>query len=72
MLMTALSPVIGYDKASKIAYHTADHDLALKPGRLAARVRRREDIRPYCRSGQDGEALYRRDSLDGGGLLRDG
>jgi fumarate hydratase, class II len=34
MLMTALSPVIGCDKASKIAYHTADHDLALKPAAL--------------------------------------
>jgi hypothetical protein len=34
MLMTALSLVIGYDKASKIAHHTADHDLTLKPAAL--------------------------------------
>ena len=30
MLVTALSPVIGYDKASAIAHHAMDHDLTLK------------------------------------------
>ena len=30
MLVTALSPVIGYDKASKIAHHAFEHDLSLK------------------------------------------
>src|SRR5262249_57712369 len=30
MLVTALAPVIGYDKASKIAHHAADNDLTLK------------------------------------------
>jgi fumarate hydratase class II len=30
MLVTALSPVIGYDKASKIAHFAADNDLTLK------------------------------------------
>ena len=30
MLVTALSPVIGYDKASKIAHYAMDHDLTLK------------------------------------------
>jgi fumarate hydratase, class II len=30
MLVTALAPVIGYDKASKIAHHAMDHDLTLK------------------------------------------
>ena len=30
MLVTALSPVIGYDKASKIAHYTIDNDLTLK------------------------------------------
>ena len=29
MLVTALAPVIGYDKASKIAHHAAEHDLTL-------------------------------------------
>jgi fumarate hydratase class II len=30
MLVTALSPVIGYDKASQIAHYAVDHDLTLK------------------------------------------
>lgn len=30
MLVTALSPVIGYDKSSKIAHAAMDHDLTLK------------------------------------------
>jgi fumarate hydratase class II len=34
MLVTALSPVIGYDKASKIAHYAADHDLTLKAAAL--------------------------------------
>jgi len=34
MLVTALSPVIGYDKASKIAHHALDHDLTLKAAAL--------------------------------------
>jgi fumarate hydratase, class II len=34
MLVTALSPVIGYDKASKIAHYAADNDLTLKAAAL--------------------------------------
>jgi fumarate hydratase class II len=34
MLVTALSPVIGYDKASQIAHHAMDHDLKLKDAAL--------------------------------------
>ncbi|HKM72589.1 MAG TPA: class II fumarate hydratase [Stellaceae bacterium] len=34
MLVTALSPVIGYDKASKIAHYAMDHDLTLKDAAL--------------------------------------
>jgi fumarate hydratase, class II len=34
MLVTALSPVIGYDKASQIAHHAMDHDLTLKQAAL--------------------------------------
>ena len=30
MLVTALSPVIGYDKASQVAHYALDHDLTLK------------------------------------------
>jgi fumarate hydratase class II len=34
MLVTALAPVIGYDKASKIAHYAMDHDLTLKAAAL--------------------------------------
>jgi len=34
MLVTALSPVIGYDKASKIAHYAMDNDLTLKVAAL--------------------------------------
>jgi fumarate hydratase class II len=34
MLVTALSPVIGYDKASKIAYYADDNDLTLREAAL--------------------------------------
>ena len=34
MLVTALSPVIGYDKASKIAHYANDNDLTLKAASL--------------------------------------
>jgi fumarate hydratase, class II len=34
MLVTALAPVIGYDKAAKIAHHAMDNDLTLKEAAL--------------------------------------
>jgi fumarate hydratase, class II len=34
MLVTALAPVIGYDKASAIAHHAMDHDLTLREAAL--------------------------------------
>jgi fumarate hydratase class II len=34
MLVTALSPVLGYDKASEIAHHADTHDLTLKQAAL--------------------------------------
>jgi fumarate hydratase class II len=34
MLVTALSPVIGYDKASKVAHFALDNDLTLKQAAL--------------------------------------
>jgi fumarate hydratase class II len=34
MLVTALSPVIGYDKASQIAHYALDNDLTLKAAAL--------------------------------------
>jgi fumarate hydratase, class II len=35
MLVTALSPVIGYDKASEIAHYAMDHDVTLRDAALA-------------------------------------
>jgi fumarate hydratase class II len=34
MLVTALSPVIGYDQASHLAHYALDHDLTLKEAAL--------------------------------------
>src|SRR6516165_10639751 len=34
MMVTALSPIIGYDKASVISYYAIDHDLTLKQAAL--------------------------------------
>jgi fumarate hydratase, class II len=38
MMVTALSPVIGYDKAAVISYYAIDHDLTLKQASLAKGV----------------------------------
>jgi fumarate hydratase class II len=38
MLVTALSPVIGYDLASKVAHYALDHDLTLKEAALQLRA----------------------------------
>jgi fumarate hydratase class II len=35
MMVTALSPIIGYDNASKISYYAIDHDTTLKQAALA-------------------------------------
>jgi fumarate hydratase class II len=35
MMVTALSPVIGYDLASVIAHHAIEHDLSLRQAALA-------------------------------------
>ena len=50
MLVTALAPVIGYDKASKIAHFAMDNDLTLKAAALAARLRYGGRIRSRRRS----------------------
>jgi fumarate hydratase class II len=35
MMVTALSPVIGYDQAAVISYYAIDHDVTLKQAALA-------------------------------------
>jgi fumarate hydratase, class II len=62
MLVTALAPVIGYDKASKIAHYAMDNDLTLKAAALKlgfvseAEFDRVVDpakmVRPYVASGR--------------------
>ena len=57
MLVTALSPVIGYDKASQTAHYALDHNLTLKDAALALGVVSAEEfdrivdpkkmVRPY-------------------------
>ena len=63
MLVTALSPVIGYDKASKIAHYAMDNDLTLEGRRAEARLRHGGAVRPRRRSSENGQALCRRDQL---------
>ena len=48
MMVTALSPVIGYDQASVISHYAIDHDLTLKAGRAGQR-RQRGAVRPGSR-----------------------
>jgi fumarate hydratase class II len=38
MMVTALSPIIGYDRASEIAHHAVNHDLPLKDAAIAKGV----------------------------------
>jgi fumarate hydratase, class II len=62
MLVTALAPVIGYDKASQIAHYAMDHDLTLKEAALKLGfvseaefdriVDPKKMIRPYVATGR--------------------
>ena len=57
MLVTALSPVIGYDRAAEIA-HQADHDgTHVARGGAGARLHLRGRLRPGHRPGVDGWRL---------------
>ena len=61
MLVTALAPAIGYDKASQIAHHAMDHDLTLKEATLKLGFVTEQEfdrivdpakmVRPYVASG---------------------
>ncbi len=50
MMVTALSPVIGYDKASAISHCSIDEDLTLKEAAVAAASARSCSTRLSCRS----------------------
>jgi fumarate hydratase class II len=57
MLVTSLAPVIGYDKASKIAHYAIDHDFTLKASALQLGVVTEAEF--DRRSGEDGQTLGR-------------
>jgi fumarate hydratase class II len=67
MLVTALVPVIGYDKASKIAHYAIDHDMTLKEAALQLGFISKADfdrivdpakmVRPYVAAMDDTRAL---------------
>ena len=59
MLVTALAPVIGYDKASRIAHCAMDNDLTLRAAALKLGFVTETAVRPRRRSGQDGKTLRR-------------
>jgi fumarate hydratase class II len=64
MLVTALSPIIGYDNASKIAHYANDHDLTLKEAALQLDLISADEfdrivdphqmVHPYVADGQKG------------------
>jgi fumarate hydratase class II len=60
MLVTALSPVIGYDKASKIAHYAMDNDLTLNEAALKSGFVTEELFDQVVRSSENGKALCRR------------
>jgi fumarate hydratase class II len=65
MMVTALSPIIGYDQASVISHYAIDHDLTLKDAALAKGVSEElfdrvvdplaltRGARPMCRQAQE-------------------
>jgi fumarate hydratase class II len=63
MLVTALSPIIGYDKASQIAHYANDNDLTLKEAALKLELISAEEfdrvvdahkmVHPYVAGGQE-------------------
>ena len=59
MMVTALSPVIGYDQAAVISHYAIDHDLTLKAGRAGQR-RQRGTVRPGGRPARADPPRHRR------------
>jgi len=50
MLVTALSPIIGYDKCAKLAHHARGHDLSLREANQALKFVSDEDFQKVVRS----------------------
>ncbi len=72
MLVTALAPVIGYDKASKIAHHAIDKNLTLKAAALELGFVNEQEFRPCRRSDEDGQAICRERGITTTGVISDG
>ena len=64
MLVTALAPVIGYDKASEIAHHAMEKDLTLKAAALELGYVSEEEFDRMVDPGEDGAARHRERAVD--------
>jgi len=69
MLVTALAPVIGYDKASKIAHHAMDNDLTLKEAALQLGFVTEAEFDRVVDPKKNGEALRDERRFDQGAAL---
>lgn len=49
MLVTVLSPIIGYDKASKLAHYANDHDCSLEEANNVLRFLSNEEFKSYVK-----------------------
>jgi fumarate hydratase, class II len=80
MLVTALSPVIGYDKASKIAHYAMDNDLTLKVSALKLGFVTEDEfnrvvdpakmVNPYVAAGNGSEIPNAQSTVEGESLRR--
>ena len=60
MLVTALSPAIGYDKAAEIAHLASEHDLSLKEAAMRLGYVSEADFDRLVDPGEDDRAGVRR------------
>jgi fumarate hydratase, class II len=49
MLVTALSPIIGYDKCAKLAHYAHEHDLSLREANQALKFLSGEEFQKVVR-----------------------
>ena len=59
MLVTALTPIIGYDQASQIAHYAMDNDLTLKAAALKLGFVTEAEFDRIVDPAEDGQALRR-------------
>jgi fumarate hydratase, class II len=56
MLVTALSPTIGYDKCAKLAHYAHEHDLSLREANRALKFLSDEEFQKGSSSGDNDKA----------------